>query len=928
VNPFPPSSPSCRLYAADSVVDIDDQIGAETTSPPHRSDKRYDLPESRRQEGCMFRQTLAAGLVGAWGIAAGGSTGAVSGAQQPVSFAQDVRPILQASCEICHGDMRTSGLDLRTRDTALKGGNHGVAIVPGSAEQSRLYRRIAGLEQPSMPKEGQPLSAQQVALIKAWIDQGAHWDVAATDAATTQRQPSGALARLENAAIPAGARNYWAFKLPVQAPVPETTGRFEHPIDRFLEQVRREKGLDAAPRAAPLTLLRRAYLDLIGVPPTPSETDAFAADTRPGAWERLIDTLLASPHYGERWGRHWLDVARYADSSGFEHDVDRPNAWRYRDYVIRAFNDDKPYDVFLEEQFAGDELEAKTDDTLIATGFLRAGPRVAFREKDNPERRHEYIDDLIATTGRGVLGLTVHCARCHNHKFDPIPQRDYYSLAATFFGFVETTHPLVPRAEAEEYDRRIRDIEAREAELKAEIKKIDAPYEERLRKDAYTKFPQTVQRAIAKPERERTAGERLLAQQVIESVNISGRAIDAIITSDDAARKKALADRIAALDKTRPTPIPVAEIVTDGDYRFAPDGPGDDVIGCPKCRMTDASSGSFLHTGPGRYEAPPSYFLIRGDPNARGSLMKPGFVTVATYGTPPAEMPPADGRTSGRRRALAEWIVSPGNPLTARVMVNRIWHHHVGRGIVATLDNFGRMGEPPTHPALLDWLAVEFVNRGWSIKQMHRLIMTSEAYRMASAYENAAARERDPQNHYLWRFRTQRLDAEIIRDSILAASGGINLTTGGPPVFPPLPKELLSSVSHGIWKKEEDGPAVWRRSVYVYRRRGLVFPMFQVFDLPEQNVTAGARTASTVATQALALLNDPFVLRQAELFAERVTKQAGADPASQIDLAYRIALTRPPVEAERQVAIDLLKNRSLVDLTHVLLNLNEFVYSR
>ena len=345
------------------------------------------------------------------------------------------------------------------------------------------------------------------------------------------------------------------------------------------------------------------------------------------------------------------------------------------------------------------------------------------------------------------------------------------------------------------------------------------------------------------------------------------------MTPVDAAKTKALADRIAALDKQRPAPIPMAEIVTDGDYRFAPDGEGDEVIGCPKCRIPEVPSGSFLHTGPGRYQTPPSYLLFRGDPNTKGSQMKPGFVAAATYGNPPTEIPPADGRTSGRRRALAEWLASPQNPLTARVIVNRIWHHHFGRGIVATLDNFGKMGDAPTHPELLDWLAVEFMNRGWSIKQLHRLIMTSDAYQMASAFEHAANRDKDPQNQYLWRFRAQRLDAEVVRDSILTASGGLNLTIGGPPVFPPLPKELMTEANHGIWKSQADGPDVWRRSVYVYRKRGLAFPMFQAFDLPEQNVTSGARYVSTVPTQALTLLNDAFVLRHAQLFADRVKRK-------------------------------------------------------
>jgi hypothetical protein len=737
-----------------------------------------------------------------------------------------------------------------------------------------------------------------------------------------------AFGALVGAQPPAPARNPWAFTLPVRAPLPQTAARFDNPIDRFLERVRQDKGLAPAPRASRSTLFRRAYLDLIGLPPSPAEAAAFLADIAPDAWPRLIVALLASPHYGERWGRHWLDVARYADSSGFEQDYDRPNAWRYRDYVIRAFNQDKPYDTFLKEQFAGDELDTRNDDTLIATGFLRAGPRVAFREKDNPERRYEYLDDLIATTGRGVLGLTIQCARCHNHKFDPIPQRDYYSLVATFNGYVETTRPLVPRAEADVYEKNVREIEARQAALKADIKKIDAPYEARLKQDAYNRFPPEVQRAIAKPEGERTPGEQMLAQQVIEQVNIGARALTAAMPPVEAARRTALTDRIAALDKERPAPIPVAEIVTDGDYRFAPDGEGDDVIGCPKCRIPDVASGSFLHTGSGTYQTPPSFFLLRGDPNAKGSEMKPGFVAAATKGNPPTEIPPADGHTSGRRLALAEWLASPQNPLTSRVIVNRIWHHHFGRGIVATLDNFGKMGDAPTHPELLDWLAVEFMSRGWSIKQMHRLIMTSEAYQMASAYEHAENQETDPQNQYLWRFRAQRLDAEVVRDSILAASGGINLTIGGPPVFPPLPKELMTEANHGIWKTQPDGPDVWRRSVYVYRKRGLAFPMFQAFDLPEQNVTSAARYVSTVPTQALTMLNDAFVLRHAQLFADRVKKEAGDVPKAQIDLAYRIALTRPPTETEMGIALDSLRAGSLVDFTHVLLNVNEFVYAR
>jgi len=325
---------------------------------------------------------------------------------------------------------------------------------------------------------------------------------------------------------------------------------------------------------------------------------------------------------------------------------------------------------------------------------------------------------------------------------------------------------------------------------------------------------------------------------------------------------------------------------------------------------------------------PPSHLLIRGDPFRKGPETSPGFVLVATYGDPPTVIPRPDGRTSGRRLALAEWLASDQNPLPARVFVNRIWHHHFGRGIVKTLDNFGEVGDRPTHPELLDWLAVEFTRRGWSVKEMHRLILTSEAYQMASAYRDDASIASDPQNQFLWRYRTQRLEAEAVRDAIMAASGGIDLSVGGPPVFPYVPEDILASRFYGRWDIEPDGPAVWRRSVYVYRLRSLVFPFFETFDLPDQGVTAAARNVSTVPTQALTLLNNPFVVGQAELFAERVEQAAPNDVSAQVDLAYRIALTRPPTEEEAAIGRQLVQERSLADFTHVLFNLNEFLYLR
>jgi hypothetical protein len=781
-----------------------------------------------------------------------------------------------------------------------------------------------------MPMSGS-LTQEEITAVREWIDDGAHWDAGP---ATT-----GATELAINTELPPGAREFWSFQLPIQAELPDVAD-FEHPIDRFLEQTRQDNGLTAAPRADQRTLLRRAYLDLTGLPPTSEQTAAFLADTDPGAWERLIDQLLASPHYGERWGRHWLDVARYADSDGFGQDADRTNAWRYRDYVIDAFNKDKPYNQFLIEQIAGDELDETTYESRIATGFLRAGPRLNYREKDNPERRYDYLDDVIATLGRGVLGLTVQCARCHDHKFDPILQKDYYSLEASIFGYVEVEYPLLPEDQAHAYRRLTAAIDEMQRIPQEQIEELEAPYLERMILEVIERdFPEEVLQAVLTPENQRTAGQRLLAAQVLtpRTLSISGISASEIerrlaeeMTPEDLARRQVLLDLIEAADLERPEEPAMAEIVTDGDYRYTPDRAGDNVLGCPECRIKMEEPGTFLHEGPGRYEVPPSHFLIRGDPFSLGPEMSPGFVTVATYGNPPTEIPRANGLTSGRRLALAQWLTSPQNPLPTRVWVNRLWHHHFGRGIVSTLDNFGKIGDPPTHPELLDWLAVEFRNRGWSAKEMHRLIMTSDAYQMASEYENPDNLANDVENHLLWRFRPQRLEAEAIRDVIMATSGGIDLTIGGQPIFPYVPEEILSLVheNDGRWDNQPDGPHAWRRSVYVYRRRTLSYPFFNTFDLPDQNVTSAGRNTSTVATQSLTLLNNPFVLGQARLFAEQLEEEAPNDIAQQINLAYLRALTRPPTNEEAAIARQLVEERSLEDLTHVLFNVNEFLYLR
>lgn len=849
-------------------------------------------------------------------------------APPPVSFAKDVEPILDRSCRACHGDAVQLGkLDLSTRDSALRGGARGSAIVPGNAEASRLYRRIAGLEQPSMPAQGDALTAEEIDAVKRWINAGAAWEATGT-LSSANPSATAAVAALETRVITPEERNYWAFKLPVQAPLPQIDDtRFANPIDRFLEDTRRAHALTPAPRADRYTLVRRAYLDLLGLPPTPAQVDAFVGDRSPDAWEHLIDRLLASPHYGERYGRLWLDVARYADSAGFEYDTHRPNAWRYRDYVIKAFNDDKPYDRFLLEQIAGDEMDGRTDGSLIATGFLRMGPRVLFREKDNPERRYDYLDEIIGTIGKGTLGLTVNCARCHNHKFDPISQKDYYKLEASLFGYVETEVPLAPKAEAEAYLARNEEIDAKIAALKHAIEDVERPYRDRLQREQIRqRFPENVVRVLSRPENERTPGDTLLLTQVMKAVSVSSAQVDRILTADAGAKKKELAAQIAALTAQRPTPLPMAEIATDGDYRSSPLGEGDDTISCPKCRIPDPAAGPYLHKGPGRYQAPPSYFLIRGDVESHGSQMTPGFIDVITYGNPPTEVPRPDGRTSGRRLALAQWIASPRNPMTARVIVNRLWQKHFGRGIVATLENFGKMGEPPSHQALLDWMAVD-LTKDWSLKRINKLMMMSDAYQMASTFDAAANTRNDPDNHYLWRFRPQRLEAEIVRDNMLAVGGNINLEVGGEPIFPFIPKDVLTGQYRGKWVNTPEGPAAWRRGVYVYQRRSLPYPMFDTFDHPDMNVTAGARNVSTVPTQALTLLNNPFVLSEAAFFSTRIREKA-SDPSSQVDAAYRLALARPATPQEIAVGTNLITSQSLESFAHVVLNLNEFLYIR
>ena len=911
-------------------------------------------------------------------------------------FAQSTPPAAEAPkilerCFQCHGEgVQMGDLDLHNRAAMMKGGSSGAVVVPGNADGSILYQRVAGKVAPIMPmKPVAPLNAKELEIIKSWINDGAKWESgnAAPTAAAATASPYGSY---KERTFTEADRNWWAFKPPVRYPVPAVKDArwTRNPIDGFIKAQLDKKGLEAAPEADRRTLIRRVYLDLVGLLPTPDEVEAFVKDPAPNAYDKLVDKLLESPHYGERWGRFWLDVVRYADSSGFEFDVDVTNAWRYRDYVIKAFNTDKPYNQLIKEQLAGDELDHPTEDSLIATTYYRVGPRVRFREKNYPSYRYDYMDDMVRTTFQGFMGLSVNCSRCHDHKFDPISRLDYYKSVAMFWPYVDYDHPLAPKAEVDAYNKVKDELDREMTPLQQEIARIEKPYRDKQREkqvqEALKKFPEDIQAAIKTPEDKRTPGQKLLVAQVLinpEAANPDDIVADAsagrrakqlakanqvfgvanyskkgdIKLSDaDEARRNELRAQIAKIEEKLPDPLPVADGVRDGDYRSTPDGMGD--LNIPgNGRITYANAGPFLPKPSEKYEPPPLHFAANGGDiksDDEGFLIQPGFLTVFNQvkglGELPVTDPPKNGAypTSGRRRALAEWIASDNNPLTARVMINRVWGWHFGTGIVSTPGNYGKMGAAPTNPELLDWLSTEFVRQGWSIKQMQRLIMTSETYKMASAFYRPANAEKDPTNTFLSSFPIHRVEAEIVRDEILSASGKINLQAGGEPFYPPIPVSVRANQPRGNWDLTQEGPDTWKRSVYAFRKRGIKYPMFEVLDEPDLNVTCERRSVSTVPTQSLTLLNNEFILKQVDYFAERVAKEAGDDPAADVKAMYRIALSRDPNQRELATNIAFLQKQreaeavraafegksanllALSGLAHVVLNLNEFEYIR
>jgi cytochrome c553 len=810
---------------------------------------------------------------------------------------------LQKNCFACHGVAKTSGLDLRAAEPALAGGLHGPVIVPFKPDDSRLLKLVSHAAEPSMPP-GKKLSEEDVASLRSWIAAGAVFD---GGGGAAESKASEDMAKLEERPITAAERSYWAFQKPKRVDPPRVDpktskpGWGANPIDAFLLAAMKSKGLKPSARADRRTLVRRAYLDLTGLPPAPEEVESFVSDPAPDAWPRLVDKLLASPHYGERWARHWLDLVRYADSDGFEFDVDRPNAWRYRDYCTKAFNEDKPYDRFIQEQIAGDEYafdakEAKRDAT-IATGFLRLGPSGG----GGGERgKQDSLDDIITTTSMTFIGMTVGCARCHNHKFDPIPQKDYYRIQSVFYSTRPQNYPLVDADAVAAFTRETERIAALEKPLRKARTDIEAPYRKRLMDEAISKLPEYLQTAWRTPPEQRTDGQKLNVQQIEKTLTndtlahrIEDKQILALMTDEERQKVERLSAELAELQKQRPAPFPAAMAISDA----------------------------------GR-QATPSYFLHRGGLDAKGSLMAPGVLSVAAETEYRFPAQPESAQTTWRRRGFADWVASPENPLTARVMVNRLWQHHFGEGIVRTPSNFGKMGEQPSHPELLDWLAVEFVERGWSIKAMHRLMMTSEAYQMASmdAPANVAI---DSENRMFWRMPRERMEAEAIRDGILAVAGTLDRTMGGPCVFPYISPDLFQSSTKRTWPgKSDDDPSTWRRSLYVFSKRSIRYPMFEAYDQPNLINTCDRRNRSTIAPQALLMMNNNFVIVQAKYFAQRLQKEAGSDAGAQAERGFRLALGRAPTPAERTGAVAYIRGGPdrLAEFCQALFNLNEFVY--
>jgi len=781
---------------------------------------------------------------------------------EEVSFSRDVKPILARRCFACHGpETSESGFALHERQLAIAATNSGSpAIVPGDPEASELLSRVLSHDTDlRMPPEGDPLSEREVGLLRRWIAAGAEY------------------------------QKHWAFVPPKQQTPPQVLAEqwIANPIDRFVLAQLEAAGLQPNPPADKRVLARRVYYDLTGLPPSPQELSEYLADDRPDAYERLVDRLLASPRHGEKWARHWLDLVRYGESNSFERDAPKPFVWKYRDYVIRSLNNDKPYDQFVREQLAGDELDTVTADSITATGFYRLGTWDD-EPADPLQAKFDDLDNTVATTSGAFLGLTIGCARCHDHKIDPVPQTDYYSFLA-FFADV-TPYALKDRRDPKFHslwDFSDPDIKQRRETLQRQIQSL-GDEQRAIEQAAIKQMEAADQRRTETRERQAVLDEKLHRHH------------------SEQAHQQYLALKQQSSDlESQLKSLPPPELI----------------LSLAKCDARPAT----MHV------------MHRGNPHAPGEAVAPAFPEL--FGADAPQIPPTapGARSAGRRRVLAEWITRDDNMLSSRVIANRLWQHHFGRGIVRTPNNFGQLGTPPTHPALLDWLAVWLVDNDWRLKPLHKLMVMSSAYRQSSAAtpEGLAA---DPENNLFWRFDMRRLTAEEIRDSVLFTSGKLNLQMHGPSIYPKLSQEVLATQSRPgeNWGKSSSRQAA-RRSIYIHIKRSLLPPELSQFDFPEPDISCEARFNTTQAAQALNMLHGEFLQTQAGHFAHRVRQEAGDQSLrNQLGYAMRLALQRAPNEQDLQDAEQLIeKYRTKHSLSEeeafrqyclLVLNLNEFVY--
>ena len=788
-------------------------------------------------------------------------------ASGPVDFKRDIEPIFQARCVACHGAaMQMNGLRLDGREPALAGGSSGAAIVPGNSAGSRLVEHVSGARKPRMPMSGPPLSAEQVSLIRAWIDQGAKWPESAAGEAP---RPADAGSRPRAA--------HWAFVAPKRPAPPAVVRRawVRNPIDAFVLARLEREGVEPSPEADRVTLLRRVALDLTGLPPTLEEVEEFVADNRSDAYERVVDRLLASPHYGERWALPWLDLAHYADSDGFNDGI-RPHAWRYRHWVIDALNRNLPFDRFTIEQVAGDLLPAATVEAKVATGFLRNTMTNRETGTDSEEFRVEQIIDRTATVGTVWLGLTVGCARCHNHKYDPISQKEFYQLFAFFNSDDEVNIEAPLPGEMGPYLARYPEYQKKRRELIAQYRVAELMPDWERRTLEAADNPEADLLWILSWKRLAWLSDGLQAVLRLEPARRTRRQQDLLtdhfityygaLVSPERAKELnfgELAKKLAALA---------------GEY------PG----------LSEAQ------TIAARAHPRSTRILVRGDFRNPGAPVEPGT---------PAILHPLASGEKPTRLALARWLVSKENPLTARVTVNRMWQELFGRGLVETSEDFGARGERPSHPELLDWLATEFMD-GWDSKHIQRLIVTSATYRQRSRVRPDLA-TRDPQNRLLARQSRLRLPAELVRDVTLAASGLLNTTVGGRSVSPSMPTGM-ADLGHYLSWKASTGQDLYRRGLYTLFKRVAQYPQLAVFDAPDRQQSCSRRDRSTTPLQALNLLNDPVFLEAAQGLAARTLRESSGDSRERIAYAFRLCLGRPPAPAEADRLARYFENQAAI----------------